>query len=75
AYVEAWPLHAASPLLEYTSFIPNHPDFGTYNGVLYKGLQGVETGRLSPEDAVDFLEDELTSQLGDAVEVVDSVAQ
>jgi len=75
AYEEAWPLHAASPLLKYTTFIPNHPDFGTYNGILYKGLQGVETGRLSPKDAVAFLEDEMTSQLGDAVEVVDSVSQ
>ena len=45
--------------------MPNHPDFGQYNGILFKALQGVETGRLSPQDAVDFLEDELSNELGD----------
>jgi inositol-phosphate transport system substrate-binding protein len=74
AYQEAWYLQAASPMLARTSFMPNHPDFGRYNGILYKGLQGVETGRLSPEEAVDFLEDEMTNELGDSLKVVDSLS-
>jgi inositol-phosphate transport system substrate-binding protein len=74
AYEEAWPLHAATPLLQYATFMPNHPDFGRYNGFLYKALQGVETGRLAPDEAVDFLEDEMTAELGDALMVVDSVS-
>jgi inositol-phosphate transport system substrate-binding protein len=73
AYEEAWYLGAATPLLARSTFIPNHPEFGRYNGILYKGLQGVETGRLTPEEAVEFLEDEMTNELGDALRVVDKL--
>jgi inositol-phosphate transport system substrate-binding protein len=74
AYQEAWYLQAASPMLERSTFMPNHPDFGRYNGLLFKALQGVETGRLTPEEAVLFLEDELTIELGDSLKVVDSLS-
>ena len=47
-YQKAWYLQAASPMLERSTFMPNHPDFGRYNGILFKALQGVETGRLTP---------------------------
>jgi inositol-phosphate transport system substrate-binding protein len=74
AYQEAWYLQAATPMLARSTFIPNHPEFGRYNGVLFKALQGVETGRLSPDEALDFLEDELTNELGDSVTVVDQLS-
>jgi inositol-phosphate transport system substrate-binding protein len=74
AYKEAWYLGAAGPLLARSTFMPNHPDFARYNGLLFKGLQGVETGRLTPEEAVDFLEDEMTNELGDALKVVDGLS-
>jgi inositol-phosphate transport system substrate-binding protein len=74
AYQEAWYLQAASPMLERSTFMPNHPDFGRYNGILFKALQGVETGRLTPEEAVLFLEDEMTIELGDSLKVVDSLS-
>jgi inositol-phosphate transport system substrate-binding protein len=70
AYQKAWPLAVASDMLPDTSFMPNNPDFPKYNAVLFKALQGVETGRLSPEDAVSFLQDELQSELGDELEIV-----
>jgi inositol-phosphate transport system substrate-binding protein len=73
AYVDAWYLQAATPLLKYSTFIPNHPEFGRYNGLIYKALQGVETGRLSPDEAVDFLEDEATKELQENIMVVDTV--
>ena len=57
----------------FSTFIPNHPDFGRYNGILFKALQGVETGRLSPDEAIEFLEDELSTELGDRLKVVDSL--
>jgi inositol-phosphate transport system substrate-binding protein len=71
AYQEAWYLNAATPMLARSTFIPNHPDFGRYNGILFKALQGVETQRLSPEEAVQFLEDELSNELGDKLMIVD----
>jgi inositol-phosphate transport system substrate-binding protein len=72
-YQKAWYLQAATPMLARATFIPNHPEFGRYNGVLFKAIQGVETGRLSPDDAIDFLEDELSNELGDSIEVVDQL--
>ena len=74
AYQDAWYLQAASPMLERSTFMPNHPDFGRYNGILFKALQGVETGRLTPEEAVDFLEEEMTIELGDSLKVVDTLS-
>jgi inositol-phosphate transport system substrate-binding protein len=73
AYEEAWPLHAASDLIARSTFMPNHPEFGRYNGLLFTALQGVETGRLSPEEAVEFLADEMEGELGDELLIVDSL--
>jgi inositol-phosphate transport system substrate-binding protein len=64
AYREAWYLGAATPLLARTTFIPNHPEFGRYNGILYKGLQ----------EAVEFLEEEMSNELCDSLKVVDSLS-
>ncbi len=74
AYKEAWYLADAQPMLARSTFIPNHPDFGRYNGILFKALEGVETGRLTPDEAIDFLVDEMTSELGDSVMVVDKLS-
>ena len=73
-YKAAWYLEAATPMVARAGFIPNHPEFGRYNGVLFKALQGVETLRLTPDEAIDFLEDELTNELGDSVMVVDQLS-
>jgi inositol-phosphate transport system substrate-binding protein len=69
-YTAVWPLAEASKLLHRSTFMPNHADFGKYNGVLYKAIQGVETGRLTPKDAVAFLEEELSSELGKELVIV-----
>jgi inositol-phosphate transport system substrate-binding protein len=74
AYQEAWYLAAATPMLARSTFIPNHPDFGRYNGILFMALEGVETGRLTPEEAIEFLVDEMTNELGDSVMIVDSLS-
>ena len=67
AYRDAWALVAGTPMLERSTFMPNHPKFGRYNSILFKGLQGVETGRLSPKDAVEFIASEMQNELGDDV--------
>jgi inositol-phosphate transport system substrate-binding protein len=69
-YENAWYLQAATPMLARSTFLPNHPDFGRYNSVLFKALQGVETGRLTPAKAVEFLEDEMTNELKNSVKVI-----
>ena len=66
-YRQNWALSFATPMLKYTTFMPNHPKFGRYNAMLFRAIQGVETGRLSPEEAVEFLIDELRDQLGNDI--------
>lgn len=61
---KGWALVAATPMLKYASFMPNHPKIGAYNSIIYKGIQGVETGRLSAQAAADFVIGELTNELG-----------
>jgi inositol-phosphate transport system substrate-binding protein len=69
-YANAWYLEAATPMLARSTFLPNHPDFGRYNGILFKALQGVETGRLTPDKAIEFLEDEMQNELKGSVKIV-----
>lgn len=69
-YVNAWYLQAATPMLARSTFLPNHPDFGRYNSVLFKALQGVETGWLPVAKAMEFLEDEMTNELKNGVKVI-----
>ena len=61
---KGWALVAATPMLRYASFMPNHPKIGQYNSVIFKGIQGVETGRLTAQAAADFVADELGNELG-----------
>jgi inositol-phosphate transport system substrate-binding protein len=61
---KSWALATATPMLKYASFMPNHPKIGAYNAVMYKAIQGVETGRLNPQTAVSFVVDELSNELG-----------
>ena len=44
--------------MEITRFLPNNPQFGDLNGIIFRALQGVETGRLSANEATDFVIDE-----------------
>ncbi len=71
AYRAAWSLLAATPMLKRSTFLPNHVMIGQYNAVIYKGIQGVETGRLSVEKGVNFIIDELQAELGGEVDILD----
>ena len=68
---KGWALQAGTSMLPYATFMPNHPKIGQYNGVVYKGIQGVETGRISPEDGAAFVVEELESELGSDVIITD----
>ena len=71
AYRAAWALRAATPLLARATFMPNHPRIGEFNTILFKGIQGVETGRLKSARAAAFVIDELKAELGDQVVIVE----
>jgi inositol-phosphate transport system substrate-binding protein len=51
--------------------MPNHPKIGSYNTILFKGIEGVETGRLTAAKAVDFVTSEMRDEIGKDVDVVD----
>lgn len=69
-YTTARFLSATLPLLQYTTFLPNSPYWSAYSEAYYQGIQAVESGDLSPEEAVDFVVDRLTNELGDNVKFI-----
>lgn len=71
AYQAAWSLRSATPMLNRSTFMPNHTEIGPFNAIIYKGIQGVETGRIDPAEGVDFVIDELQAELGDKVTILD----
>jgi len=66
-----WGLVAGVPLLEYAEFMPNHPKIGQYNAITFQGVAAVETGEMSPAEAVDFVIEELETELGDDIIITD----
>ncbi|MDH7807706.1 MULTISPECIES: ABC transporter substrate-binding protein [unclassified Rhizobium] len=73
-YRDNWVLSAASPMMKYAQFVPNHTKFGSYNKVLFSGLQAVETGKMTAAQAVDFIADELELQFGAEIEIRDAAS-
>ncbi|MFQ5594834.1 MAG: extracellular solute-binding protein [Anaerolineae bacterium] len=66
-YTSAKFLSATLPLLDYTTFLPNSPYWSAYSEAYYLGIQAVESGDLTPEEAVDVVVDRLQNELGDNV--------
>ena len=58
-------LLGAAYMLEYTTFAPNHPKFGSYDEIIFRLLSAVEAGQMQSKQAVDVAVGELQSQLKD----------
>ncbi len=71
AYADSWALREGTAMLNRATFMPNHTKIGPFNAAIYKGIQGVETGRLSPEEGAEFIVEELQSELADEVSIID----
>jgi inositol-phosphate transport system substrate-binding protein len=54
-------------MLDYTTFLPNNPNWGPYSTVTYEALAAVVSGDFTPEEAVDFAVEGLNRELGDKV--------
>jgi len=50
---------------EFTTFIPNHPKYGSYDEVLFRLLSAVQAGQMQPDQAAEIAVDELRNQLKD----------
>ena len=66
-YTSAKFLSATLPLLEYTTFLPNSPYWSAYSEAYYLGIQAVESGDLTAEDALEVVVEQLQNNLGDNV--------
>jgi inositol-phosphate transport system substrate-binding protein len=64
---DRWAREATERLLPHANAMPNHSDFGTYWNAMWAGLEAAWTGQKSPEQAVNDLEAELRSALGEAI--------
>ena len=53
--------------LDYTTFLPDNPNWGTYSTITYNALAAVLSGEFTPEKAVDFVVNGLQHELGDKV--------
>ncbi len=66
-YTSAVFLSAVQPILEFTTFLPNSPFFSAWSEAYYLGIAAVESGDLTPEEAVKVVVDQLKNELGDNV--------
>lgn len=64
-YRQAAYLQMVEPLLAHSLSMPNHPDFLKYRSAVYKSFQAVESGQLSPDQALAGLEQQLRADIGD----------
>ncbi len=60
-------LSEALYMLDYTTFLPNNPNWGPYSSITYEALAAVVGGTFTPQAAVDFVVDGLQRELGDKV--------
>ena len=66
-YTSAEFLSAVLPLLEYTTFLPNSPFWSRWSEAYYLGIQAVESGDLTADEALEVVVDQLQNELGDKV--------
>jgi len=69
SYKAAWVPANGVKLLENAISMPIHPDVGVFTSIIFKSIEGVGTGRISPEDGVKFVVEEVKAELGDKVVV------
>lgn len=67
---DGWALRAGAKMLPYAEFMPAHAKIGQFNAILFKGIQGVETARLSPSEAVEFVAEEMQNELMSDVKIL-----
>ena len=54
-------------MLDHTNFQPNNQFYSTWSEIFFTGVQAVENGELSADEAVDYVVGQLEAQLGDNV--------
>ncbi len=66
-YTNAVFLSQVGSILEFTTFLPNSPFFSRWSDGYYLGIQAVESGDATAEEAIQIVIDQLKNELGDDV--------
>jgi len=69
-YAEARFLSETLYMLDYTTFLPNAPYWGSYFTITYEALAAVVGGTFTPQEAVEFVVDSLQRELGEGENVI-----
>ena len=54
-------------MVDYASFLPNNPNWGTQKQATYDALAAVQAGEFTAQEAVDFVVETLQNELGDEI--------
>ena len=68
-YQENRLLSSAHYMLDSTTALPNHPGWNAWSSAYFIGIQAVETGEASPQEAVDIAIAQMTNEMGDGITV------
>jgi inositol-phosphate transport system substrate-binding protein len=60
-------LSGAHYMLDYATYLPNHPGWNSWADAYFLGIQAVEIGDVTPEEAVELAVARLVNELGDDV--------
>jgi len=69
AYRDNRLLSSAHYMLDHTTALPNHPGWNAWSNAYFIGIQAVETGEASAQEAVDIALAQMTNELGDGITV------
>lgn len=67
AYANNEVLSSAHYMLDYATALPNHPGWNAWSTAYWVGIQAVEAGDATPEEAVDIMVTQLQNELPDIV--------
>jgi len=70
-YTSATFLSLVTYMLDYTSFLPNNPNWGTFQQVTFDALSAVQVGEMTAQEAVDFVVETLQNELGDEIIILE----
>jgi len=54
-------------MLDFTTFLPNSPNWGPYSTITFEALAAVQSGDLNAQEAVDLVVEGLQNELGDEI--------
>ena len=64
-------LTSVTYMLDFTSYLPNNPNWGTIKQVTFDALSAVQVGEFTAQEAVDFVVESLQNELGDEIIILE----